>query len=48
MEQRDYSLIRLVKLTDCKSDKGKERQRDKRKKKVLVVQSCPTPQTHGL
>ena len=44
MEQRVYSLTRLVKLTDCKSDKGKQRQRDK----VLVAQSCLTPQTHGL
>ena len=33
MEQRVYSLTRLVKLTDCKSDKGKQRQRDK----VLVI-----------
>ena len=33
MEQTVYSLTRLVKLTDRKSDKGKQRQRDKGEKK---------------
>ena len=34
MEQTVYSLTRLVKLTDRKSDKGKQRQRDKGEKSV--------------